>query len=137
MTEIVDFDSFLEIARNSDEPQRLLFVFLKTALPEDATEAERERYEQGRGGGLVPVMYVDKSPAEVESFGALKEESCEMGESWDIMLAAALVGRYEEPSSADAENAFARIIQAVHAGGDVSHLLAFDIDGDPLVLEGP
>lgn len=134
MTEIVDFDSFLEIAQSSDEPQRLLFVFLKTALPEDATDDEKRRFEEGRGGGLVPVMYVDKQPGELASFGGLVEESRAMGEDWQMVLAAALVGEQEPPDDDSVESAFSRIIQTVHAGGDLSGLLAFDREGDPVIF---
>lgn len=135
MTEIVDFDSFLSIAHAGDEPQRLLFVFVKAALPEDATEAERQRYEQGLGGGLMPVMYVDKAPAEVADFSALVEESRSMGGDWDMVLAAALVGPDGRlPSGDEVEQAFTGIIQNIHAGGDLSHLLAFDREGNPVVF---
>ncbi|MFW5969868.1 MAG: hypothetical protein ACOCP9_04455 [Halofilum sp. (in: g-proteobacteria)] len=134
MTEIVDFDSFLEIAQASDEPQRLLFIFLRVALPEDATEDERLRFEQGSGGGLMPVMYVDKAPGELESFSGLAEESRVMGEDWQMVLAAALVGDGEAPSDAEVEDAFSSIIKTVHAGGDLSSMLAFDREGDPVIF---
>lgn len=133
MNEITDFDSFLAAARAQDEPQRLLFVFVKTVLPEDAGEAEAARYEQGRGGGLLPVMYVDKRPDEVAGFDALREESRQQGEDWDMVLAAALAGGGDTPpSDDDVEQAFSSIIKNIHAGGDLSGLIAFDRDGDPL-----
>lgn len=135
MTEITDLDSFLQIANAGDEPQRLLFVFVKVALPEDATEAERRRYEEGMGGGLMPVMYVDKGPGEIGDFAALMEESRAMGEHWDMVLAAALVGPDgRQPSQAEVDQAFNGIIQNVHAGGDLSNLLAFDREGDPVIF---
>jgi hypothetical protein len=134
MTEIVDFDSFLEIAQASDEPQRLLFIFLKVALPEDATEEERQRFEQGNGGGLMPVMYVDKAPGELESFAGLAEESRAMGEDWQMVLAAALVGDGGPPSDNEVEEAFSGLIKTVHAGGDLSAMLAFDREGDPVIF---
>ncbi|WP_070987532.1 hypothetical protein [Halofilum ochraceum] len=134
MTEIVDFDSFLEIAQASDEPQRLLFIFLKVALPEDATEEERQRYEQGNGGGLMPVMYVDKAPGELTDFSGLVEESRAMGEDWQMVLAAALVGEGGPPSDSAVEDAFSGLIKTVHAGGDLSSMLAFDREGDPVIF---
>ncbi len=135
MTEITDFDSFLSIARSEQEPQRLLFVFVKTALPEDASEAERRRYEEGLGGGLMPVMYVDKAPGEIGNFDVLVEESRAMGEHWDMVLAAALVGPDgRQPSRDEVDQAFNGIIQNIHAGGDVSNLLAFDREGDPVIF---
>ncbi|MDZ7827935.1 MAG: hypothetical protein U5K33_00135 [Halofilum sp. (in: g-proteobacteria)] len=135
MNEITDFDSFLEAVHQSDEPQRLLFVFVKVALPEDATEAERRRYEEGMGGGLMPVMYVDKGPGDIADFAALVEESRAMGEHWDMVLAAALVGPDgRQPSQAEIDQAFNGIIQNIHAGGDLSNLLAFDREGDPVIF---
>lgn len=135
MSEIVDFDSFLELAQASYEPQRLLFVFVKVALPEDATEQERQRYDEGHGGGLMPVMYVDKDPGEISNFSGLIEESRATGEDWYMVLTAALIGDGEPPGEPAVEDACARIINTVHAGGDLSGLLAFDREGDPVVFE--
>lgn len=133
MTEIRDFDSFLAAADEQPEPQRLLFVFVKTVLPEDADEAEVARYEAGRGGGLLPVMYVDKQPGEVTDFAALREESRQQGEDWQIVLAAALMGGDGHvPTDEDVDRAFSSIIKNIHAGGDLSGMVAFDRDGDPV-----
>jgi hypothetical protein len=135
MPEIVNFDSFLGHAHGSDEPQRLLFIFVRVELPEDATEEERRRYEAGQGGGLVPVMYVDKAPEEVMDFSSLVEESQARGEEWHMVLAAALVGEGAPPAAAEVEETFNGIIQTVHTGGDLSSLLAFDREGDPVVFD--
>ena len=134
MAEIVDFDSFLSAAQASDEPQRLLFLFLRAELPEDATDEERHRYEAGQGGGLVPVMYVDKAPEEVADFSTLEGESRAMAEDWHMVLAAALVGDSEPPAATEVEETFNRITQTVHAGGDLSDLLAFDSEGNLVVF---
>lgn len=135
MPEIVDFESFLSYARGSDEPQRLLFILVRVELPEDASEEERRRYEEGRGGGLVPVMYVDKAPGEVADFSTLVEEARAMGEDWHMVLAAALVGEEgAPPGAAEVEETFNGIIQTVQTGGDLSSLLAFDREGDPVVF---
>ena len=135
MSEIVDFDSFLSAARSSGEPQRLLFVFVEAALPDDASEVERARFEAGMGGNLLPKMYVDKAPEEVEGFAALAEESAAMEADWHMVLAAALVGPDgRPPSQAEVDEAFNGIIRTIHAGGDLSRLLAFDRSGDPLMF---
>ena len=89
MTRITDFDSFLAAARAQPEPQRLRFVFVKAVLPADADAAETARYEAGRGGGLLPVTYVDKHPDEVAGFEALREESRRHADDWQILLAGA------------------------------------------------
>lgn len=135
MAEITDFDSYIAAAHGQPEPQRLLFVFARTVLPEDHDEAEAERFRAGRGGGLLPVMYVDKRPDEVAGFDALAQESRRMGEDWHIVLTAALAGRRgEAPSDERVQEAFDSIIRTIHAGGDLSGLLAFDRDGEPLVF---
>lgn len=137
MAEITDFDSYIAAAHGQPEPQRLLFVFVKTVLPEDHDEAEAARFRAGRGGGLLPIMYVDKRPEEVEGFDALAQESLQMGADWHIVLTAALAGqRGREPADERVQEAFDSIIRTIHAGGDLSGLLAFDRDGAPLVF-GP
>ncbi len=135
MSGITDFDSFLAAARAQPEPQRLLFVFAKTILPADADAAEAARYEAGQGGGLLPVTCVEKHPDEVAGFEALREESRRHGDDWQILLAGALAGR-DGRADEDVDRAFDSIIRNVHAGGDLSGLLAFDRDGDPLRFTG-
>ena len=63
--DISSFDDLLHAARLQPEPQRLLFVFVGVELPDDATPAQRARFEQGQGGALVPLMCVDKTPQEL------------------------------------------------------------------------
>ena len=41
------FDDLLSLAREQPEPQRLLFVFAAAGIPEDATPAQRARFEAG------------------------------------------------------------------------------------------
>jgi len=133
MTEITDFDSYLSAARAQPTPQRLLFVFVKAILPEDHDAAEAARYQAGAGGGLLPVMYVDKRPRDIHDFAALVEESRAMSEDWHIMLSAALAGRSGEiPSDEQVDEAFDSMIKTIHAGGDLSGFLAFDRDGQPV-----
>lgn len=135
MATITDFDSYIAAAHGQPEPQRLLFVFVKTVLPEDHDEGEAARFRAGQGGALLPVMYVDKAPREVAGFDALAQESRQMGEDWHIVLTAALAGRHgENPSEERVQEAFDSIIRTIHAGGDLSGLLAFDRDGEPLTF---
>jgi hypothetical protein len=68
---ITNFDDLLQAAAMQHEPQRLLFVFAGKELPDDATLAQRVRFEAGQGGALVPLMCVDKAPQELASFAAL------------------------------------------------------------------
>ncbi|MCS4505483.1 hypothetical protein KBTX_02063 [wastewater metagenome] len=136
MNAITDFASFLQAARAQPEPQRLLFVCLRVELPEDHDEGQAARYRAGRGGALLPVMYVDRRPEEVESFEALVEESRAQGERWQILLAAALAGRDgRPPSDAETDEQLKAMVRTVHAGGDLTPYLAFDSNGEALRFE--
>lgn len=136
MTDISDFDSFLLEARQQTERHRLLLVFVKTVLPEEADEQQAARYQAGAGGGLVPVMYVNKAPEEIASFCHLVEESRQLADDWQMVLVGALFGRDGQmPTAAAVEETMQRIIRTIHAGGDLSGLLAFDRDGGPVRFE--
>ncbi|MBA1145702.1 ribonucleotide reductase subunit alpha [Ectothiorhodospiraceae bacterium WFHF3C12] len=131
--EIDSFDALLQAARSQPEPQRLLLVFVKTALPEDADEEQVQRFEAGEGGGLVPVMYVDKAADELGGFAELVRESEQMSEDWHMVLVGALDGRGgRPPTPEEAEEPLKNIVRAIHAGGDLGHLAAFDREGWPV-----
>jgi len=68
---ISTFDDLLRAAREQPEPQRLLFVFAGAVLPDDSTPDERAGFEAGEGGALAPLMAVDKTPEEIDTFEAL------------------------------------------------------------------
>ncbi|HRM93349.1 MAG TPA: ribonucleotide reductase subunit alpha, partial [Alicycliphilus sp.] len=92
-TEINHFDDLLHAARAQRERQRLLLVFAGTELPEGATPGQRERFAQGDGGVLVPMMCLDRLPEELESFAALLRESRQFeppGQPWRLVITAAL-----------------------------------------------
>ena len=86
------FDDFLTLASQQREPQRLLFVFAAAQLPDEHTEDEAQRFAQGQGGTLSPIMYVDKALHEVANFDALRNESRQMGREWQIVFVGALDG---------------------------------------------
>lgn len=128
--DISSFDDLLLAAGQQSEPQRLLFVFAASELPEDATEEERVRFESGEGGALKPVMTVDKLPAEVPSFDSLLDESKGTGAHWDIVFVASLSGRPGMvPNSDEASQPLQMMVQAIHTGG-VGNFVAFSRDGD-------
>ena len=106
-TEINHFDDLLHAARAQRERQRLLLVFAGTELPEGATPGQRERFAQGDGGVLVPMMCLDRLPEELESFAALLRESRQFeppGQPWRLVFTAALSGTpTRAPSEDDAE----------------------------------
>ncbi len=131
--EITDFNSLLSAAAAQPEPQRLLFVFVKAVLPEDYDEAEAERFRAGGGGALLPVMHVDKDVGELENFEQLVTESRGMGEEWHMVLVAAISGNNGRPPSAQqSDEGLELMVKTIHAGGDLSHYLAFDQQGDPV-----
>lgn len=133
MTQITDFDSLLAAARSQPDPQRLLFVFVRSVLHDDHQPHEAERFHAGQGGILQPVLCVDKTPDELTNFAALKAESARTGERWQIVFVAAIgSANGKAPSSDDAEMPLKRMIQTIQSGGDVSRYLAFDQHGEPV-----
>lgn len=123
------FDELLNAARQEREPQRLLFVFVTAELPDDATEEERQRFEENAGGSLKPVLCVDKLPEELSSFAALREESRRTGVAWDLFFAAALPGLAGiTPGADDAEEPLKMMVAAIETG-NIGRFLAFDRDG--------
>lgn len=132
--DISSFDDLLMAARAQPEPQRLLFVFASAELPDDATPEQRARFEQGEGGALVPVMCVDKSIAELSSFGALMEESRGMGQAWQIVFAAALSGTGGRAlTSDDAKEPLKRMEDAIRRGA-FDNYIPFDRQGQPVLF---
>jgi hypothetical protein len=111
-----------------------LFVFAGAELPEDSTPEQRARYQAGEGGSLTPMMSVDKSPGELNSFAALAEEARQFGRDWAIVFVASLPGRGgRAPSSAEAGQALERMIASIKAGS-VGAFIPFDRNGDPVLL---
>lgn len=129
---ITSFDDLLAAARRQDQPQRLLFVFVRAELADDSSEEERRRFEAGEGGALVPVMAVDKSPDELGDFAALVRESLQFGQPWVLVFVAALSGRDgAPPAPEDTDRALARMTEAVRTGM-LSAFISFDRDGQPV-----
>ena len=132
--EIASFADLLLAACAQSQPQRLLFVFAGTELPDDSSVEQRVSFAAGLGGALVPLMVVDKSPGEIESFEALLEESAALGQEWKIMFAAALSGADQHlPSSAQAQAALQRMVEAVRQGMHQS-FIPFDRSGHPVLF---
>ena len=133
--DISSFDDLLHAARLQPEPQRLLFVFVGVELPDDATPAQRARFEQGQGGALVPLMCVDKTPQELASFDALVDEAHQFtapGHDWAIVFAAGLPGTVSQaPSSSDAEAPLQSMVDSIKAGAHGAYI-PFDRQGQPV-----
>ncbi|WP_029527261.1 ribonucleotide reductase subunit alpha [Polaromonas glacialis] len=128
--DISTFDDLLQAARGQPEPQRLLFVFAGVELPDDATPAQRERFEAGQGGALHPLMCVDKRPDELASFATLADEASQFGpQPWGIVFAAALSGKGKRaPTSEEAEEPLQRMVEAIKRGEHGGYI-PFDTQG--------
>jgi hypothetical protein len=127
---ITDFADLLRAARAQSEPQRLLLVFVRAELPEDASDAERERFQAGAGGSLQPVLCVDKLPSELTDFAALRDEAGRTGIAWDLVCAAGLSGRAGvAPGSDEAEQPLKMMVGAIESGS-LGQFLAFDRNGE-------
>jgi hypothetical protein len=127
---ITNYESLLLAAKQQAEPQRLLFVFLRTSLPENYKDEEANRFYSGRGGELQPIMCVDKTLDELGSFSDLVEESKQMEQDWHIVLVAGLSGRNGIlPDSSEADQPLKVMVQTVEIGGDLSKYAAFDREG--------
>ena len=77
-------------------------------------------------------MCVDKSPDELSSFEALREESRQAGPAWSIVFVAALAGSAgRSPSRAEADAPLQRMVESVKQGR-TDGFLAFDLQGQLL-----
>ena len=131
---LTSFDDLLQAARQQPQPQRLLFVFAGASLSADADATQRERFAAGHGGELAPLMCVDKTPEELDSFSVLLEESRQFGQDWAIVFVAALDGRNgRSPSSEEASVPLQRMVEAIKAGS-ITAFLPFDRHGQPVQL---
>ena len=129
---ISNFDDLLRAATVQATPQRLLFVFASAGMPDDATPAQRARFEAGQGGTLAPLMCVDKPPAELASFDALLAEARQIGTAWDIVFVAALSGATgHAPTPEQADAPLQRMVEAIKSG-QIGGYIPFDGQGQPV-----
>ena len=132
---VSSFDDLLHAARQQPEPQRLLFVFAGAELPDDCTPEQRAQFAAGASGALAPLMCVDKSVDELDTFAALVAESRTAGPEWAIVFVAGLGGRAgRAPNSKDAEVPLQRMVDAIKAGSLGSYI-PFDRMGRPVQFE--
>jgi hypothetical protein len=126
---LTHFSDLLIMAKQQQEPQRLLMVFSSAELPVDADAAQKEAFARGEGGTLAPVLCVDKRPEDVQSFEDLVAESSLTGLHWDILFVAAMNGRAGVPPNEDeAVQPLKMMVEAVK-GGRIGQFAAIDRNG--------
>lgn len=131
---ISNYRELIAATKQEHEPQRLLFVFCRAELPDDASAEERAAFEHGEGGALTPVICVDKAPAEVADFCGLVEESRNTCQNWDVVFVAAMAGRGGvAPSSDEAQQPMTMMVESIRMG-QVGNYLPLDSNGEALKL---
>ena len=131
---IASYSDLMQAVREQPEPQRLLFVFCRAELPDEASDEEKAAFERGEGGALTPVICVDKAPAEVSDFSVPVDESAQTGQSWDVVFIAAMAGRGGiEPSSDEAQQPLTMMVESVRMG-HVGGYLPLDREGQAVAL---
>lgn len=131
--EITDYQSLLIVGRQQTELQRFLFVFLQAVLPDDASDEDKQRFQNGQGGELKAIMCVDKNLDELSTFTELVSESKQMAQEWNLVLVACLSGKNgNNPTAEEAEEPLKIMVQSIQNGTDLSKYLAFDKQGNLL-----
>ncbi|MES2785916.1 MAG: ribonucleotide reductase subunit alpha [Pseudomonadota bacterium] len=129
------FDQLLRAAAAQPVPQRLLFVFAGAELPDDATQAQRARFEAGEGGALQPLACVDKRIDELSQFEALVQESRAACPPWRVVFVAALGGQGDQPpTDAQVDAGLGSMVESVRVGR-LQGMLALDTQGNPVSFE--
>lgn len=129
---ITNFHDLLQAARYEPLPQRFLFVFTSVELPADSTEQQRADFAAGEGGTLTPLMCVDKSPQELDSFADLCGEAAQFAQPWGLVFAAAMSGGPgEPPDEAAVDQAFESMVGDIKQGR-LERYIPFDKDGLPV-----
>lgn len=131
---ITSYKDLIQASRQQEEPQRLLFVFCRAELPDEASAEEKAAFERGEGGALTPVICVDKAPEEAPDFRSLVEESRETGQAWDMVFVAAMSGRGGvPPSSDDVQQPLTMMVESIRLG-HVGNYLPLNSEGAAIDL---
>ena len=129
---LATFQDLLDAAHRQPGPQRLLLVFAKVELPENASTEQHQRFARGEGGTISPSLCVDKAPAEIANFNTLVAESAHTGQDWDIVFVGGLSGHGGiAPSSDEAAQPLRFMVNAIN-NGQVAQFAAFDRSGEVL-----
>lgn len=131
---ISSYRDLIDTARSQQDAQRLLFVFCRAEMPDDASAEEKAAFERGEGGALTPVICVDKAPDEAPDFEALAEESRATGQAWDVVFIAAMSGRGGmAPSTDEAQQPLTMMVESIRLG-HVSNYVPLDSQGNAINL---
>lgn len=131
---LTHFTDLLTMARQQEEPQRLLMVFSSAELPGDADAVQKEAFSRGEGGALAPVLCVDKLPEDIQSFEDLAKQAALTGLNWDILFVAAMNGRAGvAPNEDEAVQPLKMMVEAVK-NGRISQFAAIDRNGEIVAL---
>lgn len=131
---ISSYQDLIQASRSQQEAQRLLYVFCRAELPDEASDEEKAAFERGEGGALTPVICVDKTPDEAPDFGALVEESRATGQSWDVVFIAAMSGRGGmAPSTDEAQQPLTMMVESIRLG-HIGNYLPLDTQGHAVSL---
>lgn len=126
----IQFKELLDAAGQQGEPQRLLFLFAQIE------KQDSKKHKQRQHGSVVPLMCVDKLPAELADFAGLAAEADQVSADWDFMLAAGLSGTDGQPPSADeAEPHLNKMANDLMMGADLSRYVIFDRQGNPVSMQ--
>lgn len=132
--QIDSYEDLIMAAMSQPEPQRLLFVFARSELPEGYSLDQQERFERGEGGVLSPVLCVDKLPGEVMHFNELVAESENTGIHWDVAFVSSMAGRAGFPPSSDEASQPLQMMMSNINSGMIAHLLTFNRNGEMIAL---
>ncbi|MBD3641404.1 MAG: ribonucleotide reductase subunit alpha [Marinobacter sp.] len=131
---ISNYQDLIQATREQAEPQRLLFVFCRAELPDDASAEEKAAFERGEGGALTPVICVDKTPDEAPDFNTLAQESQATGQPWDMVFVAAMSGRGGiAPSSDEAQQPLTMMVEGIRMG-HIGNYLPLNGQGEAIDL---
>lgn len=128
--DMTNYADLLNAARQQPEPQRLLFVFTQSELPDGYTDDQNQDFLAGTGGVLAPKMCTDKALDELGDFSDLVAESRQMGQDWKIVFIACLAGRAGAmPSTEEAQTHLTAMVNSIQNGA-IANYLACDQDGN-------
>lgn len=123
------FDELLIRAKEQPDAQQILFLFTST----DVTRKSRKQDTQR--GTISPVMMVDKTPEELQSFTELVKEADAINSQWDLVFIACLSGTGAVPPKLeDTEYYLKQMAKDVEGGTNIHRYVVFDRQENPIEI---